>query len=131
VIPEHKVLVPGNYGFVERVVISKLSLEVRFLDFGSVHEHITTENLDLVTGDSHDALDKRFIGVSRVPKDHDIAPMDILKAVDKSIYEDPLLVYQARLHTRSFDLHRLDQKDHDKHGSRDRKDDVAKPGFQF
>jgi hypothetical protein len=57
--------------------------------------------------------------------------MDILKAVDESINEDPLLVYQARLHTRSFDLHGLDQKDHDKYGSRNRKDYVAKPGLQF
>ena len=130
-IPEHKIMIRRDHTPGEGLMIPKFRFEVRFLDPDSVNIKQTHSDLDHIAGHSHHALDERLVRVSGIPENHDVAPLDIFEAVDEPVYEDPLLIHQARLHAGSFDFHRLDDENDDEDRDRNGQEDIPGPGSQF
>lgn len=131
VIPEYEVLLRRNDGFGKRFMVPKLGFEIRLLDLASVYKHDAIEDLDQIAGNGNHAFDERLVRVSGVPEDHDVTSVDILEAVNKSIYEYPLLIHETRLHAGAFNFDGLDNEDDNENCGCHCEDDVPKPGLQF
>src|ERR1700730_4809165 len=77
------------------------------------------------------ALDEGLGAVERIPKDHNVASLYGLKAVNEFINEDAFLVRKQRRHARTFDLHRLVQEDDDDQSEADGNEEIAGPDTHF
>ena len=63
--------------------------------------------------------------IQRIPEDHHVAALNRLKAIDKFIDEDPLLVGEQRRHAGAFDFYGLVEKDDDDQGEADGNEQIA------
>jgi hypothetical protein len=117
--------------FPEGLVILKLPLQIGFGHSSSIHIDEAIPNFNLISRDAQNSLYKGFAAVFRIPKDDHISPSDILKPVNKAIDEYPFLIYQPRLHACSFNLNRLDHKNHNEDRYYKSKEDIAEPGSQL
>ena len=97
----------------------------------SVDVDVAGADFDGIAGKAHDALDERFREVARIPEDDHVAAIDGLKAIDKFVDEDALLIGEQRGHASAFDLHRLVEKNEDDEGEAESHGEIARPTAQL
>src|SRR5437867_10150115 len=105
-ISQDKIMLRGHDHLPERVAVTKLLLQIGFVNLLTVDVDSAIADFYLVPGHSEHSFDEGFVGIPGIPEDHDIPAMDVREAINESIDEDPLLVDQVRLHARTFDLYR-------------------------
>jgi len=113
---------------MEGVVIPELRLQIWFFHPLAIDVERAVSDLKLIAWQGGYSFDEGFVAIPRIPKNHYVATLNVRKAIDEAVYEDPLLVDQSRLHTRAFDLHRLNDEDYDKNRGRKCEEDIPKPG---
>src|SRR5580692_1216406 len=126
---EVAVLGDGDWAVIAQVFV--LCWDVGLVDrpAGDIYGALT--NLDVFSRQTDDALDERFRMVERIPENDHVAAVDGLKAVDKFVDEDALLIGEERGHAGAFDFYRLIEKDDDDEREADGDEEVAGPDADF
>src|SRR5215469_1184882 len=87
-------------------------------------------NTYMITRDCNHTLDVAFRSVARVAKDHNVAAMNRLQAIDELVNEDALLIFQGRHHAGALDLNRLIEEDDEERRHSQGDQDIAHPANQ-
>src|ERR1700749_1119300 len=126
-ISHHKVAVLGDLGCGEIGQIFVLRRYVWLGERHTVHVYDSFANLYHFARQRDDALDERFRAIERIPEDDHVAALDGLKAVNKLVDEDALLIGKQRRHAGAFDFYRLIEEDDDDEREADRDKEIASP----
>ena len=94
VVTHDEVAVFGDTDRPKIAHILVLRRDVRLIDRPPIDIHDALPNLNIFAGQADDALNERFRVVQRIPENHDIAPLNGLKPIDKFVDENTLLVRQ-------------------------------------
>ena len=92
-----------------------------------VDPDIAMFDAQMIAGKGDDPLDVALLWIARIVKDHHIATLDGLNAVDKLVDEEPVVVFQPGQHAGSLYPHRLVEKDDDQHRGHSRDGQIAQP----
>src|SRR5581483_711543 len=109
-IAKHKISVVGNNDFRKRPRILIVRWYIRLRQFLTIHIDVPVRDADAIARYADDALYKALARVARVAENDNIAAFNALKAVNQLVDEDPLLVFQSRLHAAAFNFYWLIQK---------------------
>src|SRR5579862_1207550 len=126
-VSEDEETVGRNDQLVEGTSIGVIAWNVVFVERVSVDVHLAVLDADAVAGNSDDALDVTFRGVSRIAEHDDVAALDRLPAIDELVDEDAFLVLEAGHHTGAFDFYRLIKKNNNERRDRERNQKIARP----
>src|SRR5215831_19269914 len=126
-VSHHKIHVARDAHGAVIAQILVLRRNIRFSERLAIHINDAAANLNHLIRQRDDTLDERLAPVQRIPKDHDVAPLNRLESVDKLIDEDTLLVRKQRRHAGAFDFDRLIKKHNDDKRQTDGNEKVARP----
>jgi hypothetical protein len=131
VIAHHKITAARNLGRAIVADVGVLGRNIRFLDFLIVHENGAAANFDSFPRKGDYAFDKGFRVIEGIPENYYVTTIDRLKAIDKFVDEDALLVGEERGHAGAFDFHGLVEEDNDNQGEADGDEEIARPNANF
>jgi len=81
----------------------------------------------VIAGQRDDALDVALLGIARIVKDNDVAPIDGGEAVNEFVDEKPVAVLEARQHAGAFYADGLIEEGDDEDGSDGGNGQIADP----
>src|SRR6516164_4007954 len=126
-ISRHKVTVRRNYHFRIGTLVLVSARDIIFVQQFAVYINSPGIDFDMVSGESHDALDETLRGIARITKDYDVSSLNRLQTVHKLIHEDTFLIFERRHHARAFDFDRLIEEDDDEAGNGQRDNKISQP----
>jgi hypothetical protein len=126
-VPEHEVVVRLDISRRAVLMIEVARRNVRLGERLVIDENASLLNIHPLSGKANHPLDVRFRGIQGIQEDDDVAPTDLLKAVDELIDEDSLVIDQPGHHAGPFHLHRLIQEHNDNESEEERKDKISHP----
>jgi hypothetical protein len=113
VIAHDEIIAPSNFDRAKIAHVGVLGRHVRLGNRVTVDIHDAPANLYSLTGQTNDALDKRFRAIQGIPEHNDIAANNGLEPVHELVNEDALLIGKKRRHARAFDFDGLIQENND------------------
>jgi hypothetical protein len=117
--------------FSERPEIPEFGNQIGFDCPDAIYINYTLPDFHHIARNTQHSLNERFASIPGVPEDDYVAPLHIPEPVDKTIDEYPFLIQKPGLHTCTLDFDRLDDKNDNKDGYGESKENIAEPGFQF
>ena len=98
---------------------------------------MSISDLDSLARQTDHTLDVALFRIVRVPKNHDVASLQVSPAnalnsvINKLIHQKPLAVVQLRQHRRTLDHHRLDKENADQYKDDDDQKNITKKPQTF
>src|SRR5580700_10091729 len=127
VITQHEIAVGRNHYLSVGSFVLVGTRNVVFVDRLAIYKDAAGIDLDVVTCQANDPLDKALRWVSGIAEHDDVAALDRLQPINKLVHEDPFLIFERWHHACALHFNRLVEEDDDETRDGQRDDQIAQP----